>query len=220
MTPVDLYCERVAPGLLGEPLNAATNAAIVIAAWFAWRYARRSAEPTGGIVLLIGLLIAFAAGSTLFHTFANNITRWLDLLPIASFVGVYLWIYVRQVMNLSVVTATLSVMTFVAAYVGARQFPGVLNGSIIYAPALALLLALGAVHFARAQRERATLIGAAGALLAALFFRTIDNAVCGAWPAGIHFLWHLFAALALYLAMRALIANLPRAEAGPPRREQ
>jgi hypothetical protein len=32
-TPVDIYCERVAPGLLAEPLNAASNIGFFIAAF-------------------------------------------------------------------------------------------------------------------------------------------------------------------------------------------
>ena len=36
MLHMDAYCERTAPGLLNEPLNAITNSSFLIAAWFAW----------------------------------------------------------------------------------------------------------------------------------------------------------------------------------------
>jgi hypothetical protein len=32
---MDAYCERTAPGLLAEPLNAITNTSFLIAAWAA-----------------------------------------------------------------------------------------------------------------------------------------------------------------------------------------
>ena len=33
MAVLDLYCERLGPGLLAEPLNAVTNGAFLVAAW-------------------------------------------------------------------------------------------------------------------------------------------------------------------------------------------
>ncbi len=44
-------------------------------------------------------MIAFGVGSTLFHAFANTMTRWVDVLPIAAFIATYLWLYVRRVLE-------------------------------------------------------------------------------------------------------------------------
>ena len=212
MEAVDLYCERIGPSLWGEPLNATTNAALLLAAWLSWRYARRSNAATGGVLLLIALVTAFGIGSTLFHTFANTITRWLDVLPIAAFMTAYVWLYLRRVLRASAAVATISTAAFVAVVAAARQFHDILNGSLFYAPAFVVLIGIGLAHLLTAQHERRALIGAAGALLAAIVFRTIDNSVCTAFPIGTHFLWHLLAALTVYLAMRALIANWPTAK--------
>lgn len=38
---IDIYCERTAQGFWNEPLNALTNAAFLIAAYCAYRLARR-----------------------------------------------------------------------------------------------------------------------------------------------------------------------------------
>ena len=35
LTPIDNYCERLGPGLWAEPLNAATNGAVLAAALYA-----------------------------------------------------------------------------------------------------------------------------------------------------------------------------------------
>src|SRR6186997_2753218 len=86
--PIDLYCERTAPGLLNEPLNAASNLAFLIAALVATRVARRdpSARSDGFLWLLIALVYLIFAGSTAFHTFANAWSRLADTLPIAAFI--------------------------------------------------------------------------------------------------------------------------------------
>lgn len=208
MSYVDLYCERVEPGLLSEPANALSNIAIVVAAWFAWQYARQRNEQTAGILLLVALIVAFGLGSGLFHTFANVTTRVLDAVPIAAFVAAYLWIYVHRVLGGARVISTVCVMVFVVAAIFARQFPELLNGSIIYAPALLLAVAGGLVHSVRCRYERFSLLGAAGVFVLALVFRTMDNPVCESFPLGTHFLWHLLNAAAIYLAMRALIVGL------------
>ena len=39
---IDVYCERVGPGLWAEPVNALTNAAFFLAGWLLWRNARRT----------------------------------------------------------------------------------------------------------------------------------------------------------------------------------
>ena len=59
MGTVDLYCERLGPGLLAEPLNAITNLAFFIAAWLLWRQSRIAGSLTGGVILLLALLVAF-----------------------------------------------------------------------------------------------------------------------------------------------------------------
>jgi hypothetical protein len=49
---------------------------------------------------------------------------------------------------------------------------------------------------------------AAAVFVAALSFRTIDSNICAAFPTGTHFMWHVLAAAAVYLAMRAFTASL------------
>jgi hypothetical protein len=76
---------------------------------------------------------------------------------------------------------------------------------------------LGFFHAGERAVARFTLLVAAGVYVGALFFRTIDNEVCGALPIGTHFLWHLLIGLVTYLAMRALILNIAAAPAGAVR---
>ena len=68
---IDLYCERTDPGLWAEPVNAATNAAFLVSAWLIWRLARQRGQLDGSVRVLVGLAVAIAIGSGLFHIFRN-----------------------------------------------------------------------------------------------------------------------------------------------------
>ena len=208
MTHVDLYCERIATGLWAEPANAVTSMAFVLSAVILWRFAQHTGRLNNRLRLLLCLMGAIGIGSGLFHTFATAFTRVLDELPITLFVLYYVWLYCRLVLRIGAVpTSTLLVATLLAAYAG-KQFSQLLNGSLMYAPVLLLIIALGLIHLWQDRRERYGIIAAAGAFASALVFRTVDNTVCPVFPLGTHFFWHLLDATALYLVTRALIANM------------
>jgi hypothetical protein len=217
MDHVDLYCERTDSAIWAEPLNALTNLAFLLVALLLARDARTQNQLGLGVGLLIIWLVAFGLGSFLFHTFANTITRWLDVLPIALFIVTYLCLYAYSVANQNVaVTAALAGTFMVAAYFS-RQFPHFLNGSLIYAPTVVLLVAVSGFHWLNGKRDLVLLMAAIGVFTLALVFRTIDTIVCPWWPVGTHFLWHLCTALTLLLATKALIVNLPRRNMIPGR---
>src|SRR5690349_14061243 len=141
-TYVDLYCERLAPGLLGEPLNTLSNAAFFIAAWLVARDARRSGAWRADIGVLAALTVIVGIGSTVFHVLATSWAQWLDLVPILAFQLAFLWIYARRELHWRALPGAVLVAAFLAIALYARQFPQ-LNGSITYAPALVAIFALG-----------------------------------------------------------------------------
>ena len=55
----------------------------------------------------------------------------------------------------------------------------------------------------------------AGLLAASLVFRSIDRAVCPAFPLGTHFLWHLLNAVMLGWMILVLVRARPRGALGP-----
>jgi len=77
---IDLYCERLGPGLWAEPINAFTNLAFLVAAFVSWRLADQHKLLSGDTWVLIGLMTAIGIGSGLFHTFANSWSQVLDIL--------------------------------------------------------------------------------------------------------------------------------------------
>jgi hypothetical protein len=209
---IDLYCERLGPGIWAEPINAFTNLAFLVAAFAAWRLANQYRLLSVVTGLLIGLMVAIGIGSGLFHTFATGWARVLDVLPILLFQIAYLWIYGSRVIMMRTVHLTgLVILFLIAAYLG-RQFPHLFNGSLIYLPAFMLLLGLGIYHYHHARNEPTLLLWATAIFSASLFLRTIDLTICKYLPTGTHFFWHLFNGLLVYLAFRGLLMNLSTSE--------
>jgi hypothetical protein len=203
-TYVDLYCERLAPGLAGEPLNTLSNVAFFIAAWLIARDARRLGAMRADIALLALLTVVVGIGSIVFHSLATTWAQWLDLLPIFVFQLAFLWIYARRELGWRALPSAVLVAAFLAIALYARQFAQ-LNGSVTYAPALAVIFALGLHHRATHPREAPLLLAAAGVFTLSLFLRTIDAAACTRFPLGTHFFWHLLNGVVLYLAVRGLL---------------
>jgi hypothetical protein len=98
---VDNYCERLAPGFWGEPLNAVSNVAFVLAALWVWRWWQRQAvQPRWDVNAVLVCLGLIGAVSFAFHTFA---TRWagaLDVLFIALYLLLYLAVYAHRALGL------------------------------------------------------------------------------------------------------------------------
>ena len=207
LTPVDNYCERLDAGLFAEPLNALTNLAFLIAAWLVWRLASIRGAPGARVRLLAVLVAIVGVGSGLFHTFANTLTLWLDVIPILLFQLVFLWLYFRDVVGMRRTLAATILAVFLAAGLGAEFVPNVLHGSLVYVPAIVVLAILGIYHYRRRLVEPALLLAAAGVFLVSLALRTADAELCRLVPVGTHFLWHLLNAVVLYLVSRAYASN-------------
>lgn len=191
---VDGYCERVGPGLWGEPLNDLSNLAFLVAAVLVWRLA--AGNRTGRLLaVLIGLVFV---ASSVFHLLA---TRWAgaaDSLAILVFVLVHAVVFVRTYWSRRwawVAAPGFLALTVVTALLGGGLYLAPLIGLFAFAAVLAY------------QRDTTwTLFAVAGAVFAlSLSLRTLDRDVCDYVPVGTHFLWHLLNGLVLYLVSRAAI---------------
>src|SRR3989304_3459018 len=131
---IDLYCERLGPGLWAEPLNALTNLGFLVAALASWQLARRAGPADGSVLALIAMMVAIGAGSALFHTFATGWARVLDVLPILLFQLWFLWLYSRTVVGARSTYSAVLVSGFLHAGLRARPFPAVQNGSLPHVP--------------------------------------------------------------------------------------
>ncbi|MDE1462253.1 ceramidase domain-containing protein [Spartinivicinus poritis] len=206
---IDLYCERLGPGLLAEPINALSNIAFFIAAWASWQAIKPLRVIHYEGYLLIGLIIMIGMGSTLFHTFATAWAMQADVIPILLFQLCFVWFYSLKVMRLHYSKSVAIVIVLFVASHFSRQYPNLLNGSLMYAPTLFVIAVLAAFHFHQKKNNPQILIWATAVFMTSLFFRTIDNAICPYLVIGSHFLWHLCNGWLIYLTMKALVTNWP-----------
>ena len=210
---LDHYCERIAPGLWGEPLNLVSNLAFIIAAVVVWRiYLRQRNKTTDrfwDIKLLIALFFAIGIGSGLWHIFATSWSLKADTIPILLFINLYLLSCLFRVFSLSVV-AGISIFTayhIVNISIQSTLPADFLNGSIFYLPTWLFLLGITFFVWQLKLAGHHYYINTLILFSIALVFRTIDQSICDTIATGTHFIWHLLVAGTLYLLMRGLLIN-------------
>lgn len=217
LTYLDYYCERAgATGAWAEPLNLLTNLAFIVAAFALARLWRavpgHRLRREWDIALLLFLLAVIGCGSAAWHYLPNRYSLLMDVIPIGLFINIYLlsgsvrllrWRW-RGALGLFVAFQGLSYLC------ETRLPPGMLGGSMMYAPAFAALLFFTAILWHRGDIRARIVAAAAGLFTLSLSLRTLDMPLCGAFPLGTHFLWHLLNALVLYLLIRALMVDTRR----------
>jgi len=203
---VDLYCERLGPGLWAEPINAISNLAFFIAGLWGISAVRRAGAGRAAEVLA-WWVVAIGVGSTLFHTFANRLTIWADILPIATFTLAYTIFALRRFLHMAWPQALALFVGFYAvagllSYLVPDSLRVATNGTTGYLPALLALLFFGGLFGARGSAAGRYCLAAAVLFVAAVTCRMTDPVVCPSLPIGTHFLWHVFngAMLAVLLA--------------------
>ncbi len=199
---VDLYCERLGPGLWAEPLNALSNLGFIVAGLWLLRRSTRRGEP-GPVRALAWLMVLIGCGSAAFHTFATRWAELLDVLFIALFIYWFVACYARYRWGAAWWLALLCMGLFHGFGLLIRSgFPAAaFNGSVGYFPALAGLLVFGLLSTWKDRWHRARGLFAAALVFAvSLSLRTLDQDLCSRWPYGTHWAWHLLNAVTLGLA--------------------
>jgi len=220
--PIDIYCERVGPGLLAEPLNAVTNLSFLFAGIWGLAAMRR-ANAGSFATLLAWMVIIIGFGSAAFHTFANGLTMLADVVPIGLFTLLYTVFVLRALMALSWPASLAIFIVFYAAAFGlATLVPDWLaqasNGSTGYLVPFLSLLVFGTLLTATANPAGRTVLAATAVFLVSVAFRSVDHTLCASWPIGSHFMWHVLngLVLGLLLAAAARRGHAPK-EKGPAR---
>lgn len=214
-SPVDIYCERLGPGFWAEPANAITNAAFIAAGIWGVLTARTRGEDSPAVWLLIALAFAIGIGSFLFHTVAQVWSSFADTIPIWVFVALACGIAAVRIGGFRpgrVVIGALALAAVIAVLIasgdgsgGARSGPPRLNGSLQYAPAVVALAVFAALAFWRQHPLRGWLAAALVTFLISLTARTLDPAVCGRFPLGLHWIWHLMNGLLIGIVLQIVL---------------
>ncbi|GAA1503780.1 hypothetical protein GCM10009827_016170 [Dactylosporangium maewongense] len=205
---VDSYCERTAPGLWNEPLNAASNAAFLVAALLLFLVLRRAGAAPRGVRVLPGLIALVGVCSWIFHMAATAPTAALDSLSILVFILVTVTVLVHRRWGVRWALAWLAAPAFVLFAAAVTWALSAGAGTTLggYPPALLALIGFGVAAHGAAGRA---LLAAAGVFAASLTLRTVDGPLCGAIPTGTHFLWHCLNAVVLFLAGYATLLSVP-----------
>lgn len=205
---IDLYCERTGPEFWSEPVNALTNLAFVAAGlWGLAAVRRRGGDPFSE--LLCWWVVAIGIGSGLFHTFATELTKWADILPIAGFTLVYTWFNLRRFIGMPRPQAlALFCGFYLAAALLTIAVPDWLriasNGSTGYLPPFLALIVFGVVVIRSGSGAGWYNLAAAGLFVGSVTFRAIDPLVCDGFPLGTHFLWHTLNGVMLGVLLAAV----------------
>lgn len=204
LEPLDLYCERVGPGLWAEPLNALSNLAFLIAAGFL--LSRLLPEPRRDwpAVAFAVLIAVIGIGSGLFHLFANRWSLMADVVPIQLFILGYFVLGMMRFLQLGWAGALVATAAFFAASLLVETIARpLLDGSSGYLPGL---LAIGIVAAAARPRtpDSARMLAWAGVTFTvSLALRTLDQPLCPGLTVGTHFAWHILNAVTLAILVLA-----------------
>lgn len=219
-----IYCETGHPWLgMAEPVNTITNAAILIAAYFAYRYVKKSkVRFSFDLVLLIFLLAWTGIGSFLWHGLRTRWALQLDWMPGVAFLLVFTTLWFRQLFGwfagiLGVVMMYIGAIASVAltwSYFGDLSGP---MSNLRFVPGFAVITLFGAglvIGTAQLYGREAAMQGVTILLcgIGAATARSIDLLMCQYIPFGTHFMWHLLLSTSACLGV-LLMVRMKKAQA-------
>jgi hypothetical protein len=206
--PIDIYCERLGPGLWAEPFNAISNAGFIVVALAALLIQERHRRRDVFLLALSLLVLAIGIGSFLFHTFANRWSNLADVIPITIFIYAYLALALHRFLSFGWPAAAGLLAAFFALNFALEDaLRPLLFGSAGYVPALLAMLVIGAILYFRRHLAAPYILAAGLVFLVSLTLRTLDMPLCDNLPLGLHFLWHLLNAATLGMLLLAAIVS-------------
>ena len=195
------YCERTDWGLWQEPINLISNFAFIVA-FFALVYQIRQFKKVSRIYyFFVSWVLVIGLGSISFHLLATPLAMWLDVVPIFSFIIVYLIWANKRILNRPLWLNLLIVAAFVSlTLLMDMKFKHIAAGTFSYLPAwLFLFIFTMKVWFTfPSVFLRHHFLKALNIFSLALFFRCVDIPLCHFIPFGTHFMWHILNAILLY----------------------
>ncbi len=215
---IDIYCERVGTAFWAEPLNAISNLAFIIAGLLLVQVLRR-ADPAlrrdPANVALVTLIFLIGIGSGLFHTFAVVWAALTDVIPIALFILLYMYLALRRMIALPVWVCALSLLGVLGLV---SAMPALFGFSLpTYGVALTAMIVVGGfLHVVRSHPAGMPILITGGIFALSLTLRTIDLPLCDVLPIGTHYFWHILNAVVLYRLARIAMRHGRAASAVVP----
>ena len=208
---IDIYCERIDSSFWSEPVNALTNLCIFIAGLYAYRIVTHfsPSKKKKYILCTSAMAMITAIGSFLFHTFANVLTMWMDIIPITLFQILSINFFLEFIFKTKLLYRIIFLFGFVflSLFLHGESFAKYLNGSLTYLPSIIVLIVFAIITTFKGYKNtgRFTLLGV-GVFCISIFMRSIDMKVCTDFPLGTHFLWHSLNGVLIFLLLKAMIS--------------
>ena len=219
-----IYCDTAHMWMgMHEPVNTISNAAILIAAWFAWRHVKRSGVGFSADLILLDFLLTWVGiGSALWHGLRTQWALTFDWVPGVLYLLVLTVLWIRAMFTrpwggwLAGVGGMLAMI--VGGVLGVARFGAglaTITPNLRFAPFYLAVTVFGVTIVAVTARKygrEAALQGVAILLfgISAAVARSIDLLVCPYVPFGTHFLWHMGLSTAAFLGL-LLIVKMKRA---------
>lgn len=230
---IDIYCERTGPEFWAEPLNALSNLSFIFAAIWGWVEAQKRGRTDVVTVILIALATLIGVGSFLFHTFANAWSSLADVIPIWTFVALFVLVAIHRIggirsgrigIGLAIMVGIVAILFAFGGDGGGSQTSdaatvsldtldqvasanSLLNGSEQYLPAVLALLSFAVLSRRKGHPIAPWIAAATGIFMVSLTLRTLDLHLCEIWPLGTHFIWHILNGVMIALLFQGLIRS-------------
>ena len=197
------YCETLTGYVLSQPLNAISNVAFLIAAWFAYKCLQdRGAKR----LYVLPILLAFVGiSSAWWHITDSHLGDILDTFSIVVFASVAVIILLTRISKSKPAIA----LSFVAllSLVFTTERSTALNGSLPYVVLLVGLAIAGSIYIRKFPEAKVWLYSSLVTFFVAIVVRSTDIFLCPSIPFGTHFLWHILVAALGYQLIRLLGFN-------------
>jgi len=206
---IDFYCERLSSDFWAEPFNAISNFSFILSSIILWIQLRRIEIKNNRIQIAIVLIFLIGIGSFLFHTVADDLTYYFDVVPIFSFQIFILHEILKSIFQSNVYARFLQISVFIFStlVLSRKEYLTLLNGSLGYLPSVAFLLYLSIQSYRYKKIILTYFLKTTGIFVVSLLFRSIDMYFCNLNPHGFHMFWHILNALVLYNLVQILIVN-------------
>ena len=203
---IDIYCERTGSEFWSEPVNALSNFAFIFSAIILTVYILKYRSNKDNFIQWIFVLLIYliGLGSFSFHTFANSLSLFADVVPIALFIVLYTWYTFQRLIYINSIFPYVALLLIIIFSIFLSFIP--LYGSQSYLGALLFLFLVGFyLKIFTKSKFAYSLIIASFIFLISISFRTLDQIICGYLSVGTHFMWHFLNSILLFIVTKVMI---------------
>lgn len=200
-----IYCESGIGIFSTQPINTISNVALLIAAYFAYRFVLIKKVKDRTLKMLPFIISITGIGSMMWHGIPHPLTNFADTLPISTFVLVSLFLFLEKLLEKKALVWKIFLAFILVEIPFMFDLVPSFNGLLPYSIVLVFgaFLVFGLIRKYKSLTPDLVII--ISLFATALIFRTLDLMICPVFSVGTHFIWHIINALVFYLVVRVLV---------------